>query len=201
MRIAPLAAAAVLSLTLAGCAPVTIIVGPTGDPAPSETGTPTSGPTGPATLILGVHGLTYVDGDEATEDPATSREDPAAGLALLTDLFGAPEEQTTEFGTFYDWGAVTSSDSGWLNVRFSEAELDGIQLQTSQGVKVGDPREAVTAYDPFDDGEILGLEAEPEPGTDSLSHPGDGGTSYIAVFFDGDTVSGLAAPAGDWRDL
>lgn len=200
MRIAPLAAAAALALALAGCAPITIVVGPTGAPSPSETSAPPA-PTEPAALVLGVHGLTYVDGDDATVDPASSREDPAAGLALLTDLFGAPDEQTTEFGTFYDWGAVSGSDSGWFNVRFSAPELDGIQLRTSQGIQVGAARSDVTALDPFDDGEILGLEAEPEPGTDSLSHPGDQGTSYIAVFFDGDTVSGLGAPAGDWRDL
>lgn len=199
MRIAPLAAA-VLSLTLAGCAPITIIVGPTGDPAPTETiATPV--PTEPEALVLGVHGLTYVDGDASTTDLATSREDVAASIDLLTDLFGAPDEQTTEFGTYYDWGAVSGSDSGWFNVRFSAPDLDGIQLRTSQGIQVGAARSDVTALDPFDDGEILGLEAEPEPDTESLSHPGDVGTSYIAVFFDGDTVIGLGAPAGDWRDL
>ena len=199
MRIAPLAATALLAFALAGCAPITIVVGPTGDPSPSET-TETPTPAGPDALVLGVQGLTLVDG-EGAPDETVSREDVSGSIDLLTGLFGAPEEQTTEFGTFYDWGAVSGSDSGWFNVRFSAPDLDGVDLRTSQGIRVGDPRDAVTALDPFDDGEILGLEAVPEPGTDSLSHPGDGGTSYIAVFFDGDTVIGLGAPAGDWRDL
>jgi hypothetical protein len=200
MRIAHLAAAAVLAVTLAGCAPITIVIGPTGGPSPSETTGSTPPPSGPDALVLGVQGLTLVDG-EGGPDETVARDDVSGSIDLLTGLFGAPDEQTTEFGTFYDWGAVSGSDSGWFNVRFSAPDLDGVDLRTSQGIKVGDTRDAVTALDPFDDGEILGLEAVPEPGTDSLSHPGDGGTSYIAVFFDGDTVIGLGAPAGDWRDL
>jgi hypothetical protein len=209
MRIA--FAAAALVLVLAGCTPGTVVADPTTDPTPTGSVTPTPA-SEPDALVLGVHGVQYIPGDGSTPT-AVSREDPDAGLALLTQLFGDATTVGSELSTTYHWGddAVMASDSGWFNVRFNAADLDGIELRTSQGIQVGDTRDDVLALDPLDDGydgsgdgksDELGLEAEPEPGTDSLTHPGSVGTSYVgAIFGDGDVVIGLFAPGGDWRDV
>ena len=204
-----LIAASVLLLALAGCAPTGGgTTDPTTDPVPSETVTPEPAPQ-PDALVLGVQGLTLVDGDGAP-DRTVSREDVVGSVALLTELFGDPAVDGSDFGTSYDWGDVSGGDSGWFNVRFDAAEFDGVVLRTSEGIQVGSSRDdvlALTTFDPEYDGDgdglsdDLGLEPAEEPGTDSLTHPGNVGTSYIDAQFDSDIVTFLFAPAGDWRDV
>lgn len=197
-----------ITLALAACAPGGGGGGTT-DPTPKPTETVVPEPTEPDALVLGVQGLVvFVNGEDS--GTAASREDPAAGIALLTELFGEPTVTEEFYGDVYDWGAVSATDSGWLNVRFEAAELDGIVLRTSQGIQVGSPRADVEALETFDDGfdgdgdglsDHLGLEPVAEPDTESLVTPGDVGTSYIDAFFEDGVVSFLYAPGGDWRDV
>jgi hypothetical protein len=203
-----LIAASVVVFALAGCAPIggTTDLPPSSEPTETATATPAPEPDA---LVLGVQGITLIDGEGAA-DTIVSREDVAGSVALLTGLFGDPATESTPYGVTYDWGVVSGSDTGWFNVRFEATDLDGVELRTSQGIQVGAGRDEVLALSPYDEeydgdgdgkSDRLGLEPVPEPGTDSLAHPGEVGTSYVDILFDGDTVVALVAPAGDWRDV
>jgi hypothetical protein len=198
-----------ITLALAACAPGGGGGGGTTAPTPDTTETTTPEPTEPDALVLGVHGIVLFENGEDT-GTAASREDPGAGIDLLTSLFGEPTVTEEYYGDVYEWGGVSAIDSGWLNVHFEAAELDGVVLRTSQGIQVGATREEVLALDPLDlesdasgDGvtDSFGLEPEEEPGTESLTHPGAVGTSYINAYLEDDVVKYLFAPAGDWRDV
>lgn len=211
MRIVPLAA--VLVLALAGCAPVAGVGSPTTGPLPTTTATP--GPTEPATppaLVIGATGIDEVDASGSVIISA-QYDDGQTVLDLVSDALGdPPAPKVTPFGDTYTWPEGISvklrGPDAW--VRFDVATAGDFALRTSEGIQVGSSRADVTALPTFDDGhdgdgdgasDTLGLEPREEPGTASLVFPGKVGTTFINVFFSGDAVTALVAPAGDWMDV
>jgi hypothetical protein len=202
-------AVAALALVLAGCAPT--VPGATDAPEPTPSATTTAEPTEAAALVLGLDDVSVVE--ESGGTTTAELDDPEAVLELIGGALGAaPAPDTTPFGDNYVWpdGVTVTVRGPFSFVRFDVAEADGYQLRTAQGIAVGSPRADVDAlgtfvedYDGDGDGhpDIVGLEQREEPGTESLSSPGEVGTSYIAVLFAGDTVTALRSPAGDWRDV
>lgn len=200
-------AIAALTLVLAGCAPTT--PAPTAAPEPESTSTPE--PTETAALVLGLDDVSAIEESGGTTTAAL--DDPTAVLDLIGGALGAtPTPDSTAFGDNYVWpdGVTVTVRGPFSFVRFDVAEAEGYELRTAQGIAVGSSRADVDALGPFSedydgDGDgnpdIVGLEQREEPGTDSLSSPGEVGTSYIAVIFAGDTVTALRSPAGDWRDV
>ncbi len=183
-------------------------------PTVAETSSPTADPTRPAespAVILGVAGLSVNPRVGLIPPDATvTRDQPDAVIALLTGLFGEPTMESTPFGDDYRWDGVSANVRGWAVIRFETASLAGYQLRTSEGVAVGASRAEVLSLAHVDDGydgdgdgqpDAIGLEPVEEPGTESLLMPGAVGTSYVDALFDGDTVSALVAPSGDWQDV
>jgi hypothetical protein len=210
-----LVALAALVLVLAGCAPSapapTAAPEPTVTVSPEPTVTVTPEPTETAALILGLDDVSVLDETGGTTTAAL--DDPQAVLDLVGGVLGAaPAPESTPFGNKYKWpdGVTVTVRGPFSFVRFDVAEAAGYELRTSDGISVGSPRADVDALAPFvedydGDGngqpDIVGLEPREEPGTDSLSSPGEVGTSYIAVLFSGDIVTAMRSPAGDWRDV
>ena len=202
---------AALVLVLAGCAPGTPTT-PSAEPSPTETVTPA--PAEPSALVLSLDGLEVQDDTGATLQSATF-DDPDATLALLGDVLGSTPTPTEypEFGSkTYEWPGVlfgvASEDFSWF--RSEAADLGGLTLQTTDGIHLGSTRAEVTALSPFDlqydmDGDgtsdLLGLEQQTVPGTQSLSFPGQPGTAFVEVQLVGDTVTVLRAPSNDYSDV
>jgi hypothetical protein len=202
---------AALVLVLAGCAPGTP-TGPTAGPEPTETVTPA--PAEPSTLVLSLDGLAVQDDTGATLQSATF-DDPDATLALLGEILGSTPTPTEypEFGSkTYEWPGVlfgvASEDFSWF--RSEAADLGGLTLQTTDGIHLGSTRAEVTALSPFDlqydmDGDgssdLLGLEQETVPGTQSLNFPGQPGTAFVEVQLVSDSVTVLRAPSNDYSDV
>jgi hypothetical protein len=202
-------ALAALVLVLAGCAPQ--VPAPTADPDPAPSLSATPEPTETAALVLGLDDVAAV---EETGDTATAAfDDPQAVLDLIAGALGpAPAPDVTPFGDTYVWpdGVKVTVRGPFSFVRFDVAEAGDFELRTTDGISVGSPRADVDALGPFledydGDGDghpdRVGLEQREEPGTESLSSPGAIGTSYVAVFFAGGTVTSLLSPSGDWRDV
>ena len=160
---------------------------------------------------MDLSGLTLTDSSGASVSASWNEGD--AVIDLIVQAVGTePSLESTPKGDFYEWpegirAYLLGSSAG---VSFTVPEVNGYELRTLEGVTVGSTRAEVTALDFFGidydgDGDGLpdsvGLGAVEEPGTNSLSNPGAVGTSYVLVRFSGDVVSGLGAPAGDWRDL
>jgi len=203
---------AVLLVALSACAapaaaPPTVPESSTQTPTPTETPLPTE----QAALVLGVAGVTAIDATGASEIiPYTAAD---ALIELISRTAGAtPEIESTPKGDVYRWSQDVSIFvlGTSATVRFGVADLNGTELRTADGIEVGSTRAEVDGLSPFlidydGDGDglpdTLGLEPTPEPGTESLVVPGAVGTTYVVVIFSGDTVTGLAAPAGDWRDI
>jgi hypothetical protein len=203
-------AALALTIVLAGCAP-TGTATPTTDPQPTVTVTPE--PAADPELVLGVDGIDLVDETGAVTSRAPMT-DAAAVLALITAALGPSSGfESSEFGDSTDWGdavSVISNPANFAFVNFFAPDAGGYDLVTSEGITVGSPVTDVQALEYYDEdfdgdgdgvSDILGLEPREEPGTDSLSHPGDVGTSYIAAFIQDGAVWRLGSPAGDWRDV
>jgi hypothetical protein len=208
-----IAAATLLLIALAGCTPAT--PEPSAPPA-TESASPTSTPepTEAAALVIGVDEITLVDQTGGSSTAPLSSASAVVGI-VTEALQQQPSQQDSEFTVLYTWAdgvtvtAVKESDYG--TVRFNVAEANGYVLRTSEGISVGSPRSALdglTVYDEGYDGDgdgltdILGLEPREEPGTTSLAHPGEVGTSYVAaIIVSGTTVTALVSPAGDWRDV
>jgi hypothetical protein len=206
---------AVLAVTiaLAGCAP-TGGGGPTADPDPKPTVTVTPEEPTAAAAILSVDGIDVVDEAGATLEGATF-QDPEAMLALLAELLGSTPTPTEspEFGTTtWEWPGVLFGSNGedfsWL--RSEAGDLGGLPLQTGEGITIGSTRAEVEALSPFDldydmDGDgssdLLGLEPQPVPGTESLTFPGETGTEFIEVQVPGGEVTVLRAPSNDYSDV
>jgi hypothetical protein len=201
---------AALVLVLAGCAPGTPTT-PTAAPEPTVTEAPEPVPTA---LVLSLDGLAIQDETGATLQSATF-DDPDATLALLGELLGSTPTPTEypEFGSkTYEWPGVlfgvASEDFSWF--RSEAADLGGLTLQTTDGIHLGSTRAEVTALSPFDlqydmDGDgtsdLLGLEQETVPGTQSLNFPGQPGTAFVEVQLVSDAVTVLRAPSNDYSDV
>jgi hypothetical protein len=202
---------AALVLLLAGCAPGAPTT-PSATPEPTETVTPA--PAEPATLVLSLDGLAVQDETGATLQSATF-DDPDATLALLASVMGSTPTPNVnpDFGTTtWEWPDVlfgkASDDFSWF--RSEAAVLGGLTLQTTDGIHLGSTRAEVTALSPFDlaydmDGDgtsdLLGLEQETVPGTQSLNFPGQPGTAFVEVQLVGDAVTVLRAPSNDYSDV
>ena len=202
---------AALVLVLAGCAPSAPT--PTAEPEPEPTVTVAPEPV-PTALVLSLDGLEVQDETGATLESATF-SDPDATLALLASVMGSTPTPNVnpDFGTTtWEWPDVlfgqASEDFSWF--RSEAAVLGGLTLQTTDGIHLGSTRAEVTALSPFDleydmDGDgtsdLLGLEQETVPGTQSLSFPGQPGTAFVEVQLVGDAVTVLRAPSNDYSDV
>lgn len=207
-------AATVLALALAACAPTG--GGTTTDPVPVPTPTVTVTPADPVptAVILSLTGIDVVDENGATLEAATF-DNPDAGLALLSELLGSTPEPSVnpDYGTsVWTWGGIQFGSNGdsfsWL--RSEQAELGGLPLQTAGGIHVGSSRADVEALSPFDmqydqDGDgtsdVLGLDPEAVPGSESLTFPGHTGTAFVEADLEGNTVAVLRSPADDFSDV
>ncbi len=200
---------------LAGCATAESPT-PSATAIASSTPTPTPTPTVEApratSAVLSLDSLVILDQNSA-ELRSASFEDPDAVLALVSELMGSTPEpvDNRKFGINYDWSTLTINvNFGTVSIRLMSADIAGLPVSTSDGIRVGSTRAEVlalphvdTMYDGDGDGkpDSLGIEPRTVPGTNSLTNPGQEGTDYIQVFFSGDTVTGLFSPAGDWRDI
>ena len=200
-------------LALAGCSTP---AEPVDSPSPSASETVTAPDPTPVSLVISLDAVSVVndDGTTAASAPFTDGE---AVLALLGEYFGeTPEgvENTEGYPiTGYDWGGVSLAvvDGGGASISTQVTDFEGLAILTTDGIAVGSTRDEVLALDPFvgapfdgdGDGQpdSLGLEAEVNPDVESLELPGEPGTDFVLVVFDGDLVSGINAPSSDYGDL
>ena len=213
MRLTVLAAAIAVTLTLAGCAPQGTVE-PTTDPVPTESVTPEPQP---AVVIMSLDGLTVQDDAGGTVESAEFT-DPDAILDLLSELLGSTPEPTQypEIGNqTYEWpgvlfgtGIEEPSDYSW--VRAEVAQLGDLPLQTSDGIHVGSALADVEALGPFEVGydgdgdgvsDELGLEQQANPAYESLGHPGEPGTDFVAVQIAAGAVTVVRSPSNDYSDV
>lgn len=203
------ASLAIAVLVLAGCATGTPAPAPTSSATATPTPTTTAAPTPEAPIatqaLLSLDGISVRDQFDS-EMVSAPFSDPDAVLALLGGLLGSTPEPVEQFklGTTYEWPELTLVEAfGTARVIVRAATVAGIPITSTQGIGVGSSRAEVLAASPFDLGrpETLGLEPRSVPEFDSLVFPGQPGTAYIAVFFEGDVVSSLITPSGDYLDV
>lgn len=113
----------------------------------------------------------------------------------------------------YDWEglriSVTAGGAGDAGVRVSAPEVDGVPVETEQGLAVGASRTDVVEagghdlWDEDGDGiaDYLGVGDEEVPGTTSLSRPGETGIRYVMVSIAADLVTHINSPANNYSDL
>ncbi|MEP6477958.1 MAG: hypothetical protein ABJB03_01090 [Rhodoglobus sp.] len=167
----------------------------------------------PAVVVISLLGITVEDDAGATVESATF-DDEQAMLALVTELEGSEPTLTDLSGkglTLYDWPGLRLGiqfNSSWL--LSEQADLGGLPLRTEEGIGVGSSRADVAALNPFDYGadadgdgvsDGFGLDPQTVPDTESLSLPGQVGTAFIGVGLQGDTVTTLRSPSGDYLDI
>lgn len=208
-----------MAVLLAGCATASLPPAGTSAPGTSAAATPTPTPTPTpevpkaAAFVVGLDAVAIVDTKGAVMQSANFAE-PDALVALVGTVMGSTPDPTTSpktGGKTYQWAGVTViTQYSTSFIHLSQADLAGLTVRTPEGITVGSARSdvvALSAYDiPYDgDGDgksdSLGIEQRTEPQYDSLTHPGDPGTSFVQVNFVGDTVSGFISPAGDFYDL
>jgi len=208
------AGALAASLALSACSPVAPASKPAPPtPAPSATASPT--PTPSSQLTVNVDGVTFAHAGRSETVPFT---DTTALLALVSDAVGAsPAVSKVEdlpgysFNlTAYDWtGLKVVSNGTNASISATSARVGGVTIQTGQGIAVGSTRADLLTLRPTEiadensDGvpDDFGVEPQEEPGTNSLSHPGSVGITYILVIVDGDLVKQIQSPANDFSDI
>lgn len=203
-------------VALAACAPLA----PEAAPSPTATSaspTPTPTPTPvPAALVLSPSGIAVVDSAGATTSSALFTE-PDAVVSLLTATIGAEPTITDTSGQKggsknWDWPGIRAQTSWqWIIVTATAPEVAGLAVQTVSGIHVGSTRAEIAAapgvvgldYDGDGDGlpDRAGVEAQPSPGHESLSRPGEEGVDFVGVQFQGDVVVSMWAFGTDWMDL
>lgn len=167
---------------------------------------------------MGLDGIALTDDSGSTE---ASYDDSAALLALLEQATGTlPEPEALEGMEGYDmqldayrWDGlqVTAPHSGegqaWIRV--TGADVDGVALETEEGLAVGSARAElidagawalVDTEDPATASE-LGLGGREVPDTQSLTRPGSVGIRFVMFSLEDDTVTQLMVPADDFSDL
>jgi hypothetical protein len=221
--------AAIVALGIAGL--VAVVSGcaslsPAGPPSPSlspaeasASPTPTPSPTPEIEpgLVVSVDQVTYEDADGTV---IAALDDGAAVVALLEDIAGPPTSEAfegpygSEGGVRHRWDGVVVSVYAWnSSAAFSvrAPSLGDIPVATSDGVAVGDNRDAAIAagaielcgYDGDGDGRSdgLALELTEVAGTMSLCRDGSVGVEYVGLEFAGDEITHLFTPGNDFSDI
>ncbi|GAA1133456.1 hypothetical protein GCM10009651_16410 [Microbacterium natoriense] len=215
--IAPIMVIAAATASLVSCAAT-----PKAPPTPSSIESTTTEPS-PSTdespqLVVGINGVTYIEGADTA---SAQYDDAAALLALLTEATGelpTPTEIEDPPGyemdkVAYDWeGLKVITDAGGTgaaSISVSGPEVDGVPIATEEGLSVGSSRadlSAANGWDQWDEdgdgtADYVGLGGVPVPGTTSLAHPGEVGILFLLFVLDGDTVVQIMAPSNDFSDL
>jgi hypothetical protein len=216
-----LSAAAVIVMTallLSGC----LATGaPDSTRAPSSqaaaTPTPTPTPVVAAGLVLSLDQIVVVNSDGSRGDSARL-EDWSATLALLSTTLGrtpVPSEIDNYGFQSYDWGGISltvqTATSTSLGVTFKTPDIDGLALQTTEGIRVGSARAAVaivaspgTEFEWDYQGTTdtrFGLQARPRPGNESLAFPDRVALDFVDIELSNGVVTSIGSPGGDWLDL
>jgi hypothetical protein len=225
MRVrSPLAVILIAGLLTTACSTPTTIPDDAATPSPTESVAPGAAMPEPATLLIGLDVIQVLTDDDSVVEEGTY-SDGVGLIALLTNAFGAAP--VTEFTggtaypvTAYRWGGGevvvriggpygddTYSDA-WLVVEVPE--YAGLSIRNYNGITVGSARAEVLAlapYDPFYDSDgdgasdFLGIEQRSVPGVESLSRPGEPGSEFVEVDFEGDTVTAIRTPSSDYHDV
>lgn len=130
-----------------------------------------------------------------------------AGVDLESPFEGSEWKQTS-----YEWSGVRvvlSPDGEASGIRVIAPAVNGVPIQTKEGISVGSKRAEVLAahgwdiYDGNGDGlaEAIGLGSREVPGTQSLSHLGAVGIEYILLVMKDDAVEQILIPANDFSDV
>lgn len=198
-------------IVLAGCSPTA---------RPAET-TPTSASSSPSPsstlaaserLIVTVDGVTYAH--SKTEDTVVF-SDPKNLLVLVEKAIGlSPTVTKIEDrpgyvfnASAYEWnGMMIRATETHASIRVTKSAVNGIPVQTKQGIAVGSSRADVLSNqgkNPYSDNKenSLALDFQEDPGTSSLSHPGSVGVSYILLPMMKDAVERILSPSNDYTDL
>ncbi len=146
-------------------------------------------------------------------------DDGASVLALFESINGfLPTGTEIEYppgyptGLFtYRWSEVivAVSDQGPADFVILSPTINGVPIQTTEGIAVGSSRSEVVAagvrdyMDEDDDGvaDHLALGSREVPGTRSLDRDGFVGAEFLLLVIYGDTVERIIVPANDFSDL
>lgn len=159
-----------------------------------------------------VDGITYAH--SGTEDTALYN-DPKNLLALVEKAIGvSPTVSKIEdqpgyvFGNSrYVWNGIDIlANETNASILVTSPAVNGIPVKTKQGIAVGSSRADVLANrgkNPYSDNkeDSLALDFQEDPGTNSLSHPGSVGVSYILLPMKKDAVERILSPSNDYADL
>lgn len=174
---------------------------------PTATPTPAAKPT-VSTVVMSGSGLVGQTSDGQTVQDAAFADGPDPAIALLTSAFGTPPVQTEMTqdeacdapSTHYDWGdALLSVSSTGFTVRFSNASVAGVALESSGGFAVGENAQAffdalpeAQAHDEYNDGSgpfVYDKVADGAPwGEDGAAFGG------VALLQPGGVVTSIVAP-------
>lgn len=193
-------------------------------PAASPTisrATPDASPT-PAVsvdqLTITLDGIVHSHDDNHELVPLSDGQGLLALFQKLTGVMpagvvlGSPYENTGWQQTSYEWSAVRvviTPEGKASGIRILAPAVNGVPIQTQEGISVGSKRAEVVAahgwdiYDENGDGlaETIGLGSREVPGTQSLSHLGAVGIEYILLVMTGDAVEQILVPADDFSDV
>lgn len=217
LRLVSLVALAASAVVLAGCTSApSAAPSPPASASPSPTSTPT--PEVDPLIVVTLDGVTFTDEAGVTE---AAYDDPTALLGLLEEITGVlPEPEAVEGMEGYEttletytWDGlrVTADSTGegpaWIAV--TGADLDGVAIETEEGLHVGSTRDDLVAADAWalvdtEDtatASYLGLGGREVPDTQSLTHPGSVGIEFLLFALDGDVVSQMTVPSNDFSDL
>jgi len=173
---------------LAGCAPMPTEA-PTAAPTPEVTTEPTPTPGLLAAIELGGEVIVFLDA-EGAELSRLGFDDPPAVVLHLSEAFGDPHiyERTAQeiadgcLSTVYSWGSGDVSVTAWpsnsLLISIGVAELDGVTLEGSTGLRVGDDASDVIASLPAEQVDADGAAFTYDPVSETADGEPFGGVAY-----------------------
>ena len=214
LRRAPLLAAGAIVLALTACG-----TGGASSPTATATQTPPPEPTATAepevtSIVIGGSEFTTVLADGTAHDTVPYASDPAAAISLLTGLFdqepvvtGMPEQHCSPSFTRADWSGAVKLDTefAWLpegqlfDLVVTQPSLNGIEIVSTIGLRVGDDAGAVIAGLPPQQVELYELDGVT---TGAAAYEVEGGKfapeGYDAwgaqLLIEGSAVDGIASP-------
>lgn len=208
-------------LLLAGCTtspPSSAPSAPAGSPHLPPAPTPT--PTDPGRLVITVDGVDYahagrIESVEYTDGTKLVAlfEEVAGTRGTIEDVKGYPDWNTDGGRTLHSWDGVRVSvpvhQGGPAYVFVTAAVLNGVPIESVQGISVGSTRTEVLSHGGADnwdeDGDgvadYLRIGDREVPGTNSLTRPGHMGMVFVNLRMDGDTVVEILVPSDDFSDL
>jgi hypothetical protein len=182
----------------------------TPSPIPSSTSTPVE------SMIIGLDSISY---EHDGRVDVIALDDGASVLAIFESINGfLPTGNEIESAPGYPTGLiafrwseviVTVSDQGPANFVILSPTINGVSIQTTEGIAVGSSRSEVMAagvrdyVDEDKDGtaDHLALGSREVPGTRSLDRDGFVGAEFLLLVMYGDTVERILVPANDFSDL